>query len=146
MLGVTEKELEVIKNILMPFRIDYKFFAYGSRVKGNFRPLSDLDLMIKSVKQLYYGGSTTEITVDLSDSLANYRMVAIRALWYSSHRSARTYDIDTFINLKTFLVKLLFEDDPANTGHYVSFKYISDTQVMIKCSVANVNIQIMGIK
>ncbi|MBR2430615.1 nucleotidyltransferase domain-containing protein [bacterium] len=47
MLGVTEKELEIIKNILMPFREDYNFFAYGSRVKGNFRPLSDLDLMIK---------------------------------------------------------------------------------------------------
>ena len=25
----------------------YEFFAYGSRVKGNFRELSDLDLMIK---------------------------------------------------------------------------------------------------
>ena len=47
MLGITEIELEIIKNILMPFRADYKFYTYGSRVKGNFRPLSDLDLMIK---------------------------------------------------------------------------------------------------
>ena len=47
MLGITEIELEIIKNILIPFRENYKFYAYGSRVKGNFRPLSDLDLMIK---------------------------------------------------------------------------------------------------
>ena len=47
MKGVTKQELEIIKNILLPFEGKYKFYAYGSRTKGNFRPLSDLDLMIK---------------------------------------------------------------------------------------------------
>ncbi len=47
MKGVTEKELEIIKDILLPFREKYEFFAYGSRVRGDFRELSDLDIMIK---------------------------------------------------------------------------------------------------
>ena len=51
MIGVTEKELEIIKNILLPYRNKYQIFAYGSRVKGNFRMLSDLDLMIKGKSQ-----------------------------------------------------------------------------------------------
>lgn len=47
MLGVTEGDLKLIKSIIEPYKNKYEFFAYGSRVKGNFRPLSDLDLMIK---------------------------------------------------------------------------------------------------
>lgn len=47
MIGVTEQELNIIKSIIQPYKDEYKFFVYGSRVKGNFRPLSDLDLMIK---------------------------------------------------------------------------------------------------
>lgn len=44
--GVTEKEFGIIKNILKNFR--GKFFAYGSRVKGNFSDLSDLDILVVS--------------------------------------------------------------------------------------------------
>lgn len=73
-------------------------------------------------------------------------MVSIRALWYSQYRSAKVYDVGTFRNLKTFLLRLFYEDDPANTSHHVNYKYISDTQVMIKTSVTNVNIEIVGIK
>lgn len=47
MLGVTQEELNIIKSIIEPYKNEYKFCAYGSRVKGNFRQLSDLDLMIK---------------------------------------------------------------------------------------------------
>ena len=31
----------------MPLKDKYEFFADGSRVKGNFRELSDLDIMVR---------------------------------------------------------------------------------------------------
>lgn len=45
--GVTEKEENIIKSILTPYKGKYKFYYYGSRVKGNFRPLSDLDILVE---------------------------------------------------------------------------------------------------
>lgn len=47
MKGVSEEELKIIENIIAPFKDKYEFFAYGSRVKGNFRELSDLDIMVR---------------------------------------------------------------------------------------------------
>ena len=47
MKGVSEKELKIIEHIIAPYRDKYDFFAYGSRAKGNFRELSDLDIMIR---------------------------------------------------------------------------------------------------
>lgn len=44
--GVTEEEYSIIKNILKQYPC--KFYAYGSRVKGNFSPLSDLDILVVS--------------------------------------------------------------------------------------------------
>lgn len=44
--GITKKEYEIIKNILKNY--PDKFYAYGSRVKGDFSPLSDLDILVKS--------------------------------------------------------------------------------------------------
>jgi len=44
--GVTEEEYSIIKNILKNYPC--KFYAYGSRVKGNFSALSDLDILVKS--------------------------------------------------------------------------------------------------
>jgi len=44
--GITEKEYAIIKNILKDYPC--KFYAYGSRVKGDFTPLSDLDILIKT--------------------------------------------------------------------------------------------------
>ena len=49
--GVTEKEEDIIKSIIEPFLAKYEFYYYGSRVKGNFRELSDLDLMIKGAQE-----------------------------------------------------------------------------------------------
>ena len=43
--GVTEKEYKIIQDILKNY--DGHFFAYGSRVKGDFSELSDLDILVK---------------------------------------------------------------------------------------------------
>lgn len=48
--GVTENEENIIKSILKPYKEKYVFYCYGSRVKGDFRFLSDLDVMIKGNK------------------------------------------------------------------------------------------------
>lgn len=44
--GITEKEYSIIKDILKNYSGD--FFAYGSRVRGDFSELSDLDILVKS--------------------------------------------------------------------------------------------------
>lgn len=44
--GITKKEFNIIKDIIKNY--DAKFYAYGSRVKGNFSELSDLDILVKS--------------------------------------------------------------------------------------------------
>ena len=48
--GVTENEENIIKSILLPYKDKYNFYYYGSRVKGNFRFLSDLDVMIRGTE------------------------------------------------------------------------------------------------
>lgn len=45
--GVTKEEELIINSILSPFKKDYDFFYYGSRVKGNFEKTSDLDILIR---------------------------------------------------------------------------------------------------
>jgi uncharacterized protein len=42
MLQIENKHREIIHNILKKY--PYKFYAYGSRVKGTARKYSDLDL------------------------------------------------------------------------------------------------------
>jgi len=44
--GITKKEEQILKEILI--RYPYEFYAYGSRVKGDFSKNSDLDILIKS--------------------------------------------------------------------------------------------------
>lgn len=46
MKGVTEKEFEILRDILMPYQREYRFECYGSRVKGGFEKTSDLDVLI----------------------------------------------------------------------------------------------------
>ena len=46
--GITSKEYNIIKTILEQYKNKYEFYFYGSRVRGNFRPLSDLDILVKS--------------------------------------------------------------------------------------------------
>jgi len=44
--GVSTKEQKIIDLIIEPYKSKYVFYCYGSRVKGNFRPLSDLDILV----------------------------------------------------------------------------------------------------
>lgn len=48
--GITRKEEEIIKEILAEY--PYKFYFYGSRVKGDFTRASDLDILIKTDNEL----------------------------------------------------------------------------------------------
>lgn len=45
MLYIEKKHLEIIRKILKKY--PYSFFVYGSRVKGNAKKFSDLDLCYK---------------------------------------------------------------------------------------------------
>jgi len=45
--GLTIKEESIVKLILKRYSGEYDFYYYGSRVKGDFTPLSDLDILIK---------------------------------------------------------------------------------------------------
>ncbi len=42
MIHLEERYLEIVKNILDKY--PYKFYIYGSRIKGTHRPTSDLDI------------------------------------------------------------------------------------------------------
>ena len=39
--GINSAEEQIIQNILKPYKADFDFFYYGSRVKGNFEKTSD---------------------------------------------------------------------------------------------------------
>jgi len=45
--GINDLEEKIILEILHPYFKEFNFYYYGSRVKGDFRPLSDLDILIK---------------------------------------------------------------------------------------------------
>lgn len=65
--GVSEKEFDIIKNILKNYQ--GKFFAYGSRVKGNFSDLSDLDVLVISEN---YSEVITDLKEQFDNSLLPY--------------------------------------------------------------------------
>lgn len=46
MKGLTEEQEKIVINILRNYP-EYDFFAYGSRIKGNFVKSSDLDILIQ---------------------------------------------------------------------------------------------------
>lgn len=50
--GITESEEKIIKKILTPYKPNYKFYYYGSRVKGDFSKVSDLDILIAGEKEM----------------------------------------------------------------------------------------------
>jgi predicted nucleotidyltransferase len=43
--GINEQEHEIIQDIIKNY--SYRFFCYGSRVRGNFHKVSDLDMLAK---------------------------------------------------------------------------------------------------
>jgi predicted nucleotidyltransferase len=45
-IGLSEQNFNIIKNIIKKYPAE--FYAFGSRVKGDFTELSDLDLLVKS--------------------------------------------------------------------------------------------------
>lgn len=49
--GVTKSEESIIQEILKPYKNEFDFFYYGSRVKGNFEKTSDLDILIKGTSK-----------------------------------------------------------------------------------------------
>ena len=69
--GLTEKEETIVKEILKPYFSKYDFYFYGSRVKGNFRPLSDLDILMKSNSEINNVVMTDNLAAILyNDSIA----------------------------------------------------------------------------
>ena len=48
--GITPKDEEILKQILSEY--PYKFYYYGSRIKGDFTKASDLDILIDTDKEL----------------------------------------------------------------------------------------------
>ena len=50
--GINEKEECIIQGILKDY--PYDFFYYGSRVKGNYTKLSDLDILLKNETEVPY--------------------------------------------------------------------------------------------
>ena len=48
--GINEQEEAIIKKILKDY--PYEFYYYGSRVKGDYTKSSDLDIFIKSDKEI----------------------------------------------------------------------------------------------
>ncbi len=64
--GVTKEEVAIINSILEPYKNNYEFYYYGSRVKGNFEKTSDLDVLIKGKEQMEPG--TMELIKVLFDN------------------------------------------------------------------------------
>lgn len=66
--GVTEEQEKIIHKVLSPFKDEYDFYYYGSRVKGGFSKLSDLDILIKGEKEMPYSDVLQLKTLfDISD-------------------------------------------------------------------------------
>jgi len=57
--GLNKQEEELINSIIEPYKKEYEFFYYGSRVKGNFEKTSDLDILIKGEKSIPYSSLET---------------------------------------------------------------------------------------
>lgn len=50
--GITVEEEKIIQSVLKNY--PYDFYFYGSRVKGDFTKSSDLDILLKSDKEIPY--------------------------------------------------------------------------------------------
>lgn len=68
--GLSSETIEKMNNVFSEFDSIEKVIIYGSRVKGNFRPGSDIDLTIEG-KDLSLSGMS-EINLKLDDLLLPY--------------------------------------------------------------------------
>lgn len=50
--GISTEDEKIIQSILAPYKNDFEFFYYGSRVKGNFEKMSDLDILIRGKEEM----------------------------------------------------------------------------------------------
>lgn len=73
-LHLSKNDQEIINTILQKYRNNFEFFAFGSRVKGNHKKYSDLDLAVIDLKktgltklQNEFEDSNLSITVDIVD-------------------------------------------------------------------------------
>lgn len=64
--GISEDDEKIIQSILAPYQKEYDFFYYGSRVKGNFEKMSDLDILIQGKEEMPY--NTLELIRYLFDN------------------------------------------------------------------------------
>lgn len=68
-IGIKEKEEKIIKKILSNY--PYDFYYYGSRVKGDFTKGSDLDILVKSEKEIPYN-ELEKLSIEFNASLIPY--------------------------------------------------------------------------
>ena len=62
MINIEERHLKALKSILKKY--PYKFYAFGSRIKGDNRKYSDLDLCYKE-------NIPTNVLLDIRDEFEN---------------------------------------------------------------------------
>lgn len=67
--GINEKEEFIIQGILKDY--PYDFFYYGSRVKGNYTKLSDLDILLKNEAEVPYS-VIEDIELKFNESKISY--------------------------------------------------------------------------
>lgn len=76
MIDLDEKYINFLKKIISCYLDDYKLYMFGSRVNGNARKYSDIDIAIKSDKltssikskiELDFENSTLPYEVDVVD-------------------------------------------------------------------------------
>lgn len=71
-LGLKDKELDQILNLLKQIKKIQKVTVYGSRAKGNFRPGSDIDLVITASNMDI--SELLKIENDLDDLMLPYKI------------------------------------------------------------------------
>lgn len=65
-LAITAEELSLLQSILKRYAPDFKVWAFGSRVTGNYKPYSDLDLALVGDTPI-----SIETRAALSDALSS---------------------------------------------------------------------------
>ncbi len=70
-VGISEREQKIIAEILSAYKPEYQFWAYGSRVKGNFSAASDLDILVKGKQEMPFD-MLEELKYKFDDSLLPY--------------------------------------------------------------------------
>lgn len=65
--------IQQIKRILKPIVSDGKIILYGSRSRGDYRPTSDVDLMIL-LPDKYSGSDYSELLLQISGALFNLEL------------------------------------------------------------------------